>query len=550
MPLIHWISCTGAPERNVSMSSTVLDKIVESKRMPVLFVGSGISKRYLYRYPDWNELLLLSFQKFNDDPFQFQKYKDQFSRQGLTDFEVNTKLASIIEDQFNSAFYDRKIKLDRVKNPNWVQRGISPYKMFLAKFFKKMTLYHSAKTDDEIVKFKALKNKISAVITTNYDLFLEKYIFSTDFKVFVHQNELFSSDSYNIAEIYKIHGSVTDANSIVITDSDYTHFSESRKLIIAKMLTLFAESPIIFLGYSFTDENVQLIISEFLGCLTSNELEHIDEHFVFISYKKNEDTLREIKRTITTKNGVEIPITEIQTDNYSLVYDILNRITPGISPVRIRETRKIVKTIVDQSVSSKDASSVIVGLDDLSNLDLANKPLAIAIGYRESILNKYGYGLLQEDAIFEDILLDNKHFDANNMCMDRFKSLGYTRLLPVFKYAVSATVDITTNEKLVIYMNAHNTRDKIIPTNIKKQIKSVPQISDWDQLLSEIDTVAEVNKKAGILLKNIDNYSADQIRNICISLFQYDRDASMHSTHFKRCVMCLDLLEHPLPITE
>lgn len=543
-------SCTGATERNVSMSSTVLDKIVESKRMPVLFVGSGISKRYLYRYPDWNELLLLSFQKFNDDPFQFQKYKDQFSRQGLTDFEVNTKLASIIEDQFNSAFYDRKIKLDRVKNPNWVQRGISPYKMFLAKFFKKMTLYHSAKTDDEIVKFKALKNKISAVITTNYDLFLEKYIFSTDFKVFVHQNELFSSDSYNIAEIYKIHGSVTDANSIVITDSDYTHFSESRKLIIAKMLTLFAESPIIFLGYSFTDENVQLIISEFLGCLTSNELEHIDEHFVFISYKKNEDTLREIKRTITTKNGVEIPITEIQTDNYSLVYDILNRITPGISPVRIRETRKIVKTIVDQSVSSKDASSVIVGLDDLSNLDLANKPLAIAIGYRESILNKYGYGLLQEDAIFEDILLDNKHFDANNMCMDRFKSLGYTRLLPVFKYAVSATVDITTNEKLVIYMNAHNTRDKIIPTNIKKQIKSVPQISDWDQLLSEIDTVAEVNKKAGILLKNIDNYSADQIRNICISLFQYDRDASMHSTHFKRCVMCLDLLEHPLPITE
>lgn len=523
----------------------VLDKIVESKRMPVLFIGSGISKRYLYKYPDWSELLSLSFRKIDNDPFQFQKYKDQLVRQGLTDFEVNTRLATIIEDQFNAAFYDRKIKLDRVKNPGWVQRGVSPYKMFLSKYFKKMTLYHSHKTNDEIIRFRALKNKISAVITTNFDLFLEEYIFSTDFKVFVHQNELFSSDSYNIAEIYKIHGSVTDANSIVITESDYNHFSESRKLIIAKMLTLFAESPIIFLGYSFTDENVQLIISEFLGCLTATELEHIDEHFVFISYKKHEETLREIKRTITTKNGVEIPITEIQTDNYSLVYDILNRITPGISPVRIRETRKIVKTIVDQSVSSQDASSVIVGLDDLSNIDLTNKPLAIAIGYRESILNKYGYGLLQTDVIFEDILLDNKHFDANNMCMDRFKSLACTLLLPVFKYAVSATVDITTNEKLTIYMNAHDTRDKIIPSNIKKQIKSVPQISDYNELLAEINTVAEVNKKAGILLKNIDNFSAAQIRSICINLFQYDRDASMHSTHFKRCVMCLDLLENP-----
>lgn len=529
------------------MSKTVLDKIVESKRMPVLFIGSGISKRYLYRYPDWNELLALSFRKINGDPFQFQKYKDQFVRQGLSDFEVNTKLAAVIENQFNEAFFDRRIKLDRVKNPNWVQRGISPYKMFLSKFFKNMTIYHSEKIDNEISKFRAMKNKISAVITTNYDLFLEKYIFSTDFKVFVHQNELFSSDSYNIAEIYKIHGSVSDANSIVITDADYSHFTESRKLIIAKMLTLFAESPIIFLGYSFTDENVQLIISEFLGCLTSKELEHIDEHFVFISYKKHEDDLKEIRRTITTKNGVDIPITEIQTDNYSRVYDILNRITPGISPVRIRETRKIVKTIVDQSVASMDASSIIVGLDDLSNVNLSNKPLAIAIGYRESILNKYGYGLLADDIIFEDILLDNKRFDPNSMCLERFKSIPYNRLLPVFKYASSATEDISVNEKLCLYIALHDTKDKLIPSNIKKQVNSVPVINDYDQLTTEINDIPDVNKKAGLLLKNLDFFNIDQIRSICIQLFQYDRTASMRSTHFKRCVMYIDLLEHPIP---
>lgn len=528
------------------MSKSILEKIADNNRMPILFIGSGLSKRYLYKYPNWEELLDLSYQKISDDSFQLQKYRDQFIRQGLSTFEINTKLASIIEDQFNTAFFDRKIKLDKVKNPSWVKRGISPYKMFLSRYFKNMNLYSSPKTNEEIIKLRALKNKISAVITTNYDLFLEKEIFSTDFKVFVHQNELFSSDSYNIAEIYKIHGSVSDANSIIITENDYAHFTESRKLIIAKMLTLFAESPIIFLGYSFTDENIQSIITEFLSCLTAKELLNIDEHFIFISYKRNEMDLLEIKRTITTKAGAEIPITEIQTDNFSQIYDILNKITPGISPIRIRETRKLVKTIVDQSVSSSDAESVIVGIDDLSHVDLSTKPLAIAIGYKENILNKFGYGLLSDDMIFEDILYDNKHFDANQMCLERFKSISSNRLLPVFKYIRCATTSYDANKKLKKYIELHNTTAKLFPSNIQKQVKTLPIIDDYNRLVSELELVDDLNKKAGLLLKNIPHFTVAQIRSVCCSLFESDRDSSMHSTHFKRCVMYIDLLENAI----
>lgn len=52
------------------------------------------------------------------------------------------------------------------------------------------------------------------------------------------------------------------------------------------MLTLFSESPIVFLGYSFTDENIRNIVADFLSCLTNEQLDNIDEHFVFISLKK------------------------------------------------------------------------------------------------------------------------------------------------------------------------------------------------------------------------------------------------------------------------
>ena len=92
------------------------------------------------------------------------------------------------------------------------------------------------------------------------------------------------------------------------------------------MLTLFSESPIVFLGYSFTDENIRNIVADFLSCLTNEQLDNIDEHFVFISFKKGERKLIETKNTIILPNGQKIPVTEIQTDNYLKVFSTLNKV--------------------------------------------------------------------------------------------------------------------------------------------------------------------------------------------------------------------------------
>ncbi len=526
------------------MEKNVLEKIVESRRMPVLFVGSGISKRYLYNFPTWNELLENCFKKVEADPFQYQKIIDELKRNSKSEFEVNVKLASEIEVRFNRAFYDRKIQFGKSKNPNWVKTGVSPFKMYLSYFFKKLHLNNNQALVSEIEAFKNLKNKVSAVITTNYDCLLEKSIFADDYSVFIHQNDLFSADSYNSAEIYKIHGCVTDAESIIITERDYENFTNSRKLIIAKMLTLFAESPIVFMGYSFTDENIRNIIVDFLSCLTEKELRNISDHLVFISYKANQSELLQCKRTITTKEGFNIPITEIETDNFIEVFNTLNQIMPGISPIRIRETRRIIKKIVDRSVSSEEPESVIIGIDDLSNIDLSKKPIAVAIGYKESILNKYGYGLFDDKEIFEDILLDNKKFDADSMCFERYHSIAISRLLPVFKYVRRATSPIAEDSKLKAYINKHNSMELIISTKIKKTLSNIPILESVDDVRKEIDNVPETNRKCGVILKNISVLKTDEIRKLCIPIFMSDTKAAMSSTNFKRCVMCIDLLEN------
>lgn len=526
-----------------------LEKIVESKKMPVLFIGSGISKRYLYRYPDWDTLLYQSFKFIDPDSFLYEKYKDELSRKNIGPFETNALLGSYAENEFNKAYFDKKISLNigNKKNPNWLRNGISPYKMYLSQMFKKKKLFNSPQRNRELEKFRALKNKISAIITTNYDTFLEDEVFNSDYTVFINQNDLFSKDSYNIAEIYKIHGCVSDANSIIITKRDYDNFQQSRKLIIAKMLTLFTESPLIFLGYSFTDENIRNIISDFIECLSSEQLKNIAEHFIFISHEKEQYQLIESNATIVAQDGSIIPITEIHTDNFEAIYDILNQITPGISPSKVRATRRVVKRIVDQSITSSNAESIIIGFDKLDNLDLSDKPLAIAVGYKENILNKYGYGLLADEFIIEDIIFDNKDFDAIEMCQERFKSLAKTRLLPVFKYVKAANeagFTVPSTSMLATYMELHNNFEKIVPSNIEKSIRNIPTVSNYEDLKTIISSTDTLHKQAGLVLKNIKALNVTEIREILKELFLFDKSDAMNSTHFKRCVMYLDLLEN------
>ena len=66
-----------------------------------------------------------------------------------------------------------------------------------------------------------------------------------------------------IAEIYKIHGSVQNPESIVINKADYQKFYDKGKYLAAKLMTIFMEYPIIFIGYSISDSDIQAILKLF-----------------------------------------------------------------------------------------------------------------------------------------------------------------------------------------------------------------------------------------------------------------------------------------------
>lgn len=353
---------------------------------------------------------------------------------------------------------------------------------------------------------------------------------------------MFSSDSYNIAEIYKIHGCVSDADTIIITEKDYEGFEESRKLFIAKMLTLFTDSPIIFLGYSFTDENIQKIIKDFLSCLSDKDRENIHEHLVFISWKKGENNLVEVRNNVTTTDGFVIPITEIQTDNYLKVYETLNKIIPGISAVKIRETRRIVKRIVDKSIEQGQETALIVGIDDLDKIS-NHKTLAVAVGYREDFISKSGYSLLSDVNIIEDILKDNQNLDPRLICLERYSSISHYRVLPIFKYAKEIIDEISKNERLLNYISSKDSKDKIITNSVQRNIKNYPVYYTIPELENELPKFESLTKKTKLILKNIDLFDVNSLRNILCDLFD-EFMSDQNCTDYKRLVLYLDFLEN------
>ena len=83
-----------------------------------------------------------------------------------------------------------------------------------------------------------------------------------------------------------------------------------------------------------------------------------------------------------------------------------------------------------------------------------------------------------------------------------------------------------------------------LPKKIQKSLKNVPTINNFNDLLAEIDNVTGLNKKAGLLLKNITSFNISKIREICKRLYSSDKEEIKTSTHFKRCVMYIDLMEN------
>lgn len=148
--------------RRINISNECLNSILNSKRLPVLFIGSGISKRYLKNAPTWNELLKDCYQIFDSSGIQYSQSLDQCRRDKLSSFQTFQYLGTKAEEFYNE-YYFKKLRENPTKTPSWIKE-VSPFKMHLSERFKKMVLKPNGYLQKEMRLLKQLNEKPLPVI--------------------------------------------------------------------------------------------------------------------------------------------------------------------------------------------------------------------------------------------------------------------------------------------------------------------------------------------------------------------------------------------------
>lgn len=356
-----------------------LENLKKNNQFPIIFIGSGITQRYFSDAPTWDGLLKKIWDETNVEQKYFSRFHELESQYGEDTFSIYTTLADELENYYNSNFYDEKVVINSLTPEEAHWKKISPFKARVAEIFSNLKVNESLKKEMRL--FTLMLNKARLVVTTNYDEFIEKSL-NHSIKVRVGNQGLFEPAG-DLNELYKIHGSVKDPNSIMITSKDYETMERTSAIVNAKILSLLTESPILFLGYSLTDKNIQSLLTDLANNMPF-EIEEAAKRIGVVQYEPNRTEIIESMRD--TDYGVYY--TQLSTDNFSEIYDAVGSIDQGISPLEISKYQKAFKQIIDVKGQEGELDQVLTTFVDLEKLpqELKNKNLVVAFGD-----NKYLY---------------------------------------------------------------------------------------------------------------------------------------------------------------
>ncbi|WP_348635143.1 SIR2 family protein [Paenibacillus sp. PvP091] len=200
-----------------------------------------------------------------------------------------------------------------------------------------------------------------------------------------------------MGEIFKVHGCTSKLESLVFNSDDYKDFGIKKKYLSAKLLTYFAEHPLLFVGYSAEDPNIKAILSD-IDEIISSENELIPNIYI-LEWDENAEARKAPPREklISISPHRSVRIKSITASHFEWVFkafgteSTVQRINPKILRSLMARTYDLVRVdipkrtievdfqVLQRATSDEGELAKLYGITTLSN------PTALNAGYPYSL---------------------------------------------------------------------------------------------------------------------------------------------------------------------
>ena len=530
------------------MTAELKNLLEATNAHPFLFVGSGFSHRYLGT-DDWKGLVSqFASQSKPETAFAFEWYKNEVTATGIAPEMLLPVITQHVEKDYarrmlsDDAFHDLRTKYEKE-----IRAGVSPLKLGVADFFDSQQAgFGTPKHPEEVSALGHARKNVAGIITTNFDCYLE-HLFP-DHVPYVGQDQLLFNQSYGVGEIYKIHGCVSAPASLVLTQSDYEAYTNRNAYLSAKLMTIFLEHPIIFIGYSITDANIRLIFKDIANCLNASQLATLSDRLIFIQRSKagRPEGISTVRDSFGTKF---LEFKQVVLPDFTPLYKAIATLRSNYAPKVLRKLKKDVYELV-QSTSPKERIRVI-DIDDATDMDTVEFVMGVGISTQ---LAGQGYGGLEVIHVIEDVINDGDQLEAKPVVEIVLPKLGrqFSYNLPVFKY-VTAAENAVVDSALAKYLSEVRQTgvDKWITSSMKNARcgRSAPQSIEEIRVDCKFAGAKEIQQMLNdIAFVPADRVDLEMLRTMLVETYERfdplrNKSEQILTTNFRRAVKIYDWLK-------
>ncbi len=530
--------------------SAELKRLLEAANAhPFLFVGSGFTHRYL-KTDDWKGLVSrFANEAKPETAFPFEWYKNEVATAGSTDEQDLPLITQLVEKDYARRFLaeDQYVDLRTRYDPE-IRAGVSPLKIGVAELLRAHEAgFVGSQFPEEISALGHARKNVAGIITTNFDRFLE-HVFPEHVS-YVGQDQLLFNQSYGVGEIYKIHGCVSDPRSLVLTDADYTSYKRRNAYLSAKLMTIFLEHPIVFIGYSITDANIRLIFSDIANCLNEEQLTTLSDRLLFV--QRTKDGRPEGISTVRENFGAKvIEFKRVVLPDFAILYKAITALRSSYPP---KILRKLKKDIYDLVLSTAPKERIrVIDIDDTTEMESVEYVMGVGITKQ---LAGQGYGGLEANDLIKDLIYEGTDLEADSVVEIVLPKLGRqnSNNHPVFKY-----LDLAEKARAIGKLSEYvdQVRTKGLDFWITNSMRSGRNGKPIPQSIEEVCAAFDCSTAKGLQLALVElafvpegRLDLEAFRNLLVHAYEcfdpiLNKSEQTLTTNFRRAVRIYDWLKY------